>query len=164
MGWFQDVSQLVDTLFLGSHVGPGGVARGTEIQTLSIENTAACPRNLFVMHGYLVAALRYNKTRHNTRMDRLIARFIPPRFSRIFLYYTVLIRPLERIWADDVFGPSTSTAYKHLAFVRYAKPMESPQFSRVLYDSTLEFLFVGLGIHDYRQVIKAVLRIILGIK
>lgn len=163
MAWFHDVSKLVDTLFLGFHVGPGGVARGTEIQTLSMENTETCHRNLLIVHGYLVAALRYNKTQHNAQMDNLIARFIPTGFGRIFLYYVVIIRSLERIWAEDVFGASESTPYKHLVFVQYAKPMESPQFSKVLYNSTQESLHIGLGIHDYRQFIKAVLRVVLAI-
>jgi hypothetical protein len=163
MAWFRCVSELVETLFLGSHVGPGGVARGTEMQTLSMENTEACHRNVFIMHGYLVAALRYNKSQHNNQMDKLIARFIPSRFGRIFLYYAVLVRCLERIWAEDVFGALKSISYKHLVFVCNATPMETSQFSKVLFDSTLEFLHVGLGIHDYRQFIKAVLRVILGI-
>jgi hypothetical protein len=41
--------------------------------------------------------------------------------------------------------------------------MESPHSSKVLLDYTLNGLLIGLGFHDYRQFIKAVLRIILGI-
>lgn len=163
MNWFHDVSRLVDMLFLGSHVGPGGVARGTEMATLSMENVKTSQRNLYVMHGYLVAALRYNKTQHSTQMDKLIARFIPPRFGRILLYYIAIVRPLERIWSEEAFGRSKSDAYRHLVFVRYATPMESVQFSRILHDSTLEHLDVGLGLRDYRQFIKSVLRTVLQI-
>lgn len=169
INWFHCVAQLVDLLFLGFHVGPGGVARGTEIATLSMENTESCPRNLFIMHGYLVAALRYNKTRHNSQKDNLIARFIPQQFGKIFLYYAAIIRPLERIWSHDIFvdptptANSTATAYRHLVFVRYATPMDTAAFSKVLHNSTLEFLNIGLGISDYRQFIKSVLRLVLGI-
>jgi DEAD/DEAH box helicase len=163
MSWFHDVAQLVDILFVGSHVGPGGVARTTEIQTLSMENDCSYPRSVHIMHGYVTTILRYNKSQQNTQMDKLIARFIPPRFGHLFLYYLVIIRSLERVWAADVFGAGQSSAYKNLVFVRYAKPMLGPQFSKVLYQSTLQYLFVGLGISDYRQLIKAILRIVLGI-
>jgi hypothetical protein len=44
IAWFQDVSNLVDTLFVGLHVGPGGVARTTEIETLSMINVITGPR------------------------------------------------------------------------------------------------------------------------
>jgi superfamily II DNA helicase RecQ len=163
MAWFNDVSELVDALFVGSHIGPGGVPRGTEVQTLSCENVEECTRSLHIMHGYLTAVLRYNKTRHNMQMDKLIARFFPPRLGRLFLYYLVIIRPLEKMWADDVFGPGKSFDYRHLVFVRFAKPMRSPHFSKVLYDSSLHHINIGLGIHDYRQFVKAVLRIVLNI-
>lgn len=163
MAWFQDVSNLVETLFVGYHVGPGGVPRTTETETFTMENTVACPRTFLTIHAYVVPVLRYNKTQHNTEMDKLIARFIPRGFGRLFLYYLVIIRWLERVWAEEVFGPSKSEAYRSQVFVRFAKPMEGPHFSQALYDSTLEGLLIGLRIHDYRQFIKALLRIVLGI-
>ena len=163
MAWFKDVSQLVEALFVGSHIGPGGVPRGTEVQTLSCENVEECPRTIFVMHGYVASVIRYNKTQHNMQMDKHIARFFPPRLGRLFLYYLAIVRPLEKIWADEVFGVGESCNYRHLAFVRFAKPMTSPQFSKVLYESSLHHINIGLGIHDYRQFIKAVLRIVLNI-
>ena len=61
MKWFQDISNLVYTLFVAHHVGPVGVARASEIESLSVENIEACPRTIFCMYGFLVAALRYNK-------------------------------------------------------------------------------------------------------
>jgi superfamily II DNA helicase RecQ len=161
MAWFQDVSELVDMLFVGSHLGSGGVPRGTEAETLSSKNAEECARSLHIMHGYLTSVLRYNKTQHNTHAEKLIARFFPPRLGRLFLYYLVIIRSLEIVWADDVFGVGKSCEYKHLVFVRYAKPMQSHQFSKVLYGSSLHHIKVGLGIHDYRQFIKAVLRTVL---
>ena len=163
MNWFGDVSELVDTLFVGSHIGPGGVPRGTEVQTLSYENVKESVRGLHVMHGYLTTVLRYNKTRHNVQKDKFVARFFPPRLGRLFLYYLAIIRPLEKIWAADVFGVEKSYGYRHLVFVRYAKPMQTPQFSKALYDSSLNHINIGLGIHDYRHLIKAILRIVLSI-
>lgn len=163
MAWFHDVSKLIDILFVGSHVGPGGVARGTEVQTLSSVNVEECPRSLYIMHGYLTSILQYNKTRHNTQTGKLIARFFPPRLGRLFLYYLAIIRPLEKVWADDVFGAGKSSEYRHLVFVRHANPMLSHHFSKALYDSSLDHIHIGLGIRDYRQFIKAILRIVLDI-
>lgn len=163
--WFNDVSKLIDVLFVGSHVGPGGVPRGTEAQTLSSVNVEECPRSLHVMYGYLTAVLRYNKTRHNSQMDKLIARFFPPRLGHLFLFYLVIIRPLEKIWAGDIFHSESKAPYnyRHLVFVRSAIPMQSADFSKVLFDSSLHYIKIGLGLRNYRQFIKAVLRVVLDI-
>jgi hypothetical protein len=79
----------------------------------------------------------------------------------MFLYYVAIIRPLEKIWSEDVFGATKAIFYRHQVFVRYATPMETVHFSKVLYNSTQEFLHIGLGLRDYRQFIKSVLRVVL---
>jgi hypothetical protein len=68
---------------------------------------------------------------------------------------------LEKIWSEEIFGASKSIFYRHQVFVRHATPMETRHFSKVLYNSTQEFLYVALGLRDYRQFIKSVLHIIL---
>ena len=55
MAWFNDISQLVDALFVRSHIEPGGVPRGREVQTLSRENVEECPRSIYIMHGYVAS-------------------------------------------------------------------------------------------------------------
>jgi hypothetical protein len=54
MAWFQDVSELVNMLFVGSHLRTGGVPRGTEAETLLSKNAKECARCLHVMHEYLM--------------------------------------------------------------------------------------------------------------
>ena len=36
MEWFNNISKLINALFVGTHVGPGGVPYGTKAQILSI--------------------------------------------------------------------------------------------------------------------------------
>jgi hypothetical protein len=134
-----------------------------ELATLAMTNMASNPRSLFVMFGLLLSVLLYNKTRQLSYKNKLIARFHPCAVGRFFMYYLVLIRPLERAWVTDVFGERMKDAYEHLIFVRCAEPMDTPHFSKALYNSSLQHLSVGLNVHDYRQVIKSVLRILFSI-
>ena len=57
MSWFGDVSDFVDALFVGSHIGPGGVPHSTEVQTLSYKNVKESVRGLHIMHGYLTTSV-----------------------------------------------------------------------------------------------------------
>jgi hypothetical protein len=82
------------------------------------------------------------------QMDKLIAQFFPIHFEHLFLYYIVVLCSLEKLWAQDVYGIEKAYEYNHLAFVRYTKPMKSANFSKALYNSSLEYLNIGLGIHD----------------
>lgn len=119
--------------------------------------------NIHFFTGYLAFVTAYNKTRHNTGSDKLIARFLPPRLARIVIMYLTLVLPLLRTWAPEIFHDASQIqTFDNQFFVKSGRPMQSQEFTIALYDATSEGLNVGLGLADWRQVIKAIFRKIIG--
>jgi hypothetical protein len=162
--WFSTVAAFVEGLFSVSHVGPGGVPRGREAETLLTQNTAAAPRGLYSINGFLAGVISYAKTQHMTGSNKIVARFHMLDVARPFLYYLVIIRPLEKKWAKQLFTRLQSKTYRSVLFVRLGNPMKSGDFANVLKSFTAEELKFPMALADYRQVIKVILRIVLGME
>jgi superfamily II DNA helicase RecQ len=162
--WFSTVAAFMEALFCVVHISPGPVPRGTEAETLQFMNTAAAPRSLFAINGYIASALSYSKTQSITGSNKIIPRFFPFDVARILVIYLAIVRPLELLWANGVFGPASAKNYLCLVFVRAAEPMTSADFSNALQTFTKDELDFPMGLADYRQVIKVILRVVLHIQ
>lgn len=80
------------------------------------------------------------------------------------LYYMTLILPLLRLWAPEIFSEELRIrTYDHHFFTKAGRPMQSHHFSTALHNATSAGLHVGLGIADWRQLYKAIMRQMVGI-
>lgn len=162
--WFDEVAELVNVLFLLTHITCGGPARGTEIEATLIQNTSFATRNLYAVGGHGVIVSKYNKTRQNHVFDKLVARCYPPQVFRIVLYYVAVIRPLERYWITELYTRNKGSHYEAHMWVRHDRLMDSKAFTQELRDFTLSALGVPLGLSQWRHVVKSVFRNLLNIK
>jgi hypothetical protein len=160
--WYGICAELTCGLFLLGHISPGPVPRGTEAETLLAWNTSVSSRTIFAINGYIASAISYSKTQHILKTTKIIPRFYPFEVARLLLLYLIIVRPLEKLWAKIAFGQDHAQHYRSRVFVSYGIPLTSVDFSEIMVSSTREDLNIPLGLADYRQVIKVVLRVLFG--
>jgi hypothetical protein len=141
----------------------GGPACGTEMEFHALVNTTTAPRNLFFISGYVALVNMYNKTRHNTGKERIAPRFPAHEVIRYILYIVTLIRPAERFFAPEIFGPEAVTNYSTYLWVERGNTMATPQFTHILENVTETHLGIRIGISDWRHLAKTIFRHLLDI-
>ena len=115
--WLSKVQGLQNSLLFLCHIMGGGAARATEIETYQCENGPNSLRNIYVAQGEIIIIARYNKTSSMSGHDRVIARFLDKRTSRLFLLYLSLIKPLEVWLISIVHGESRARDHAKFMFV-----------------------------------------------
>lgn len=161
--FFGQAEYLASLIFTAKHpTAPPD--RGTELAVILASNSVDAASNVHFFSGYLAIVGVYNKTRHNTGSDKLIARFLPHRIARLLLLYMTIVLPVLRIWAPEIFAEEERISiYQHHLFTYAGQAMQSHHFSAALFQATTEGLSVGLGIADWRQMYKALIRQLIGI-
>lgn len=115
--WLSKAQGLQNSLLFLCHIMGGGAARATEIETYQCENGPNSLRNIYVSQGEIIIIARYNKTSSMSGHDRVIARFLDKRTSRLFLLYLSLIKPLE-VWLINIMhGESRARDHAKFMFV-----------------------------------------------
>lgn len=155
--WFGDLSDLMDILFVAVVATWGGAARGTECDHLKSHNFNGL-RHLYILNGLLTVVTTYVKTRQNTGHGKLIARALPPRVARLLIILLAVVHPTARCLAEEIFTLPQAKVYDSYIFVRYGQPMNSPAFTNALSSLTLNHLNYRLGLRDWRQLMKTVLK------
>lgn len=157
--WYTNCSLFIRGLFALVHISPGPVPSGTEAETLQVWNLPTSPRTLFAMNGFIGSALSYSKTQHLQGLNKILPRFFPFEVARLLIIYLVIVRPLEKRWVKTLFGHDLARNYALMVFVCFGSPLTSMEFSHILSTFTTDELNFPMGVADYRQMIKVVLRI-----
>lgn len=113
--YIQSETELKNEIFAAIHFTAGLPARGTEITSIRIHNTAEVMRNLIFREGRLLLVIGYNKARASNHHAFYIVRYLPPRLARSVFLYLVYIRPFIDFLAAQLRFP-------HLRATEYLFP------------------------------------------
>jgi len=93
--WFRYRCDLIErSIATVSCLGTGGGGRGTTLFSVLLRNTDISTRNLFVIDGFFVLLLRYDKTSHIKEGDQVTIRVFPPSLYQSLYIYLVYLKPL----------------------------------------------------------------------
>ena len=136
------------------HIGAGPPCRGTEQMADQISNSTQ-PRTLYLVHGQLLTIRRHTKSTHATGLDAFNICFFPKALTELITYYLLVIRPLERVVGEVLYGPSAAGIYDVYLFVRHGARISSDTFSTILEEVTLRFVGVALSLNPLRHIMVA---------
>jgi hypothetical protein len=104
----------------------GQPARGPELTSLKVCNTANSLRNIYIHKGLFCTLVPENKSSAATQQAFWVARYFPECVSTILYYYLVLIRPFVRHLEKQVWGEPPAVEQRY-----YLWPAKgSPQVER----------------------------------
>ena len=95
---FREHCSIIETCIATvSCIGTGGGGRGTTLFSVLLRNTEYGSRNLYIIDGYFVLLLRYDKTSHIKESDQISLRVFPQSMYSVIYLYTVYLKPLLAI-------------------------------------------------------------------
>ncbi|PMD52182.1 uncharacterized protein K444DRAFT_545924 [Hyaloscypha bicolor E] len=100
--YFESESELRSEIFAAIHLTAGLPARGPEITSIKVCNTAQVMRNLIFREGRLLLVIEYNKARASNYHAFYIVRYLPQRLAELVYLYLVYIRPFISILASQL--------------------------------------------------------------
>jgi hypothetical protein len=103
--YFLGEAELNKELFAAIHFKAGLPARGTEITSIRIYNTAEVLRNVIIREGRVLLVIGYNKARASNFHAFYIVRYLPPRLAQLVFLYLVYIRPFTDFLAAQLRFP-----------------------------------------------------------
>lgn len=74
-----------------------------------------------------------------------------------FMLHMMIVRPLEKYWARELFLDEQVERYDSHIFVRHGEVMTSDDTGKCLRGLSLRFIRFPLGIQNYRQIVKTIL-------
>jgi hypothetical protein len=129
----------------------GAPARGTELASHVLRNVpGGSIRNFFHNFGTTFLRGSYNKTTSLTGLDQTMARAPLPRVSRVFIWFTVFIRPLY-LSIQDVLGYKFLSMDYSKLFMGLSTPIESCDLGLMLEKTCKRLLNIPITMSWYRQ-------------
>jgi hypothetical protein len=113
--YFESESELRSEIFAAIHLTAGLPARGPEITSVKVCNTAQVMRSLVFREGRLLLVIEYNKARASNYHAFYIVRYLPPKLAELVYLYLVYVRPFTTFLAGQ------------LASLTYMRPSFSSQ-------------------------------------
>jgi hypothetical protein len=93
--WFNSVDGLVGPLLTLIHIAAGMPGRATEyVPLLSMNDKGHRQRSVYLTMGRLCFVFQYNKADAQTTKSRVIARFLDPLSSQLWLWFLGVIQPM----------------------------------------------------------------------
>lgn len=98
-GYFRQVRQFKEELFVLVHLSAGAPARGTELITVMHRNPqqGRGQRGVFIDDGMVVFATSYHKNYQHSKTKKPIQRYLPEEVGELLVYYLWLVEPFMRI-------------------------------------------------------------------
>ncbi|TDL13432.1 hypothetical protein BD410DRAFT_846960, partial [Rickenella mellea] len=155
--WFSDVGDGMDHLISSIHLTVGGVSRGTELACLKVCDTRWGNRGQSIRNGLLCLRPSYSKTRNTFGDHGGVTKYAAYAVTVQFMLHMMIVRPLEKYWARELFLPEQAECYDTHIFVRNGEVMTSDKASESLRRLSLRFIRFPLGIRNYRQIVKTIL-------
>lgn len=153
MGRIAEISDLI--MCLVHSAGPA--VRGEELVRDQITNGIQ-PRTVYLIFGRLVLVRRHSKDTNARGMDPFNIRYLPQDLSEGICYFLLVIRPLERLIAQQLDSRNGITAQEHdrYLYMREGKRVTSSQFSSsILKRLTAKYFGVGLTVNPHRHIMIA---------
>lgn len=146
--YFLMSKKFIRTLLALVHITSGQPCRATELETVTISNSAFGKRSLFLRKNRLVVIQTYNKTSSYLDSNVAIPRFLPERLSKLLLIYLCLVRPVEIYWASN---PEQAKAYQHYLFVKDGAKMHAESIRLTFNAKFLSTTGKDLNFNEYRH-------------
>ena len=143
-------------LLLATYLLSSSPPRGAELVLVRFRNAALdTPRNLFFELGPRLFSLETSsllKSRDLTKVDYSTIRYLPPRLTRVLLYYLTYLVPL-REYLNVTYLRRGLLSPRLFASPLRDRPYTSATLSSLLRTYTARFLDLELGIRVYRHLI-----------
>jgi hypothetical protein len=153
--FMDDVGEIVDLIITLVHIGAGPPVRGEEIIRDQIANGIQ-PRTIYLNFGRLMAVRRHSKNTNLKGVDPFNVCFMPQSLSDAICYYLAVIRPLERVVAQQLYEDSLMVQeYDLFLYVKHGKRLTSTEFSTILEKLTAIHIGVGLSLQPLRHLLIA---------
>jgi hypothetical protein len=157
--WFQSVNDFLEKLFVVMHISCGLPQRGSEAAETLIVNTMTAQRNLYSILDEVCIVGRYNKTAHNTGLDKLIPRAVHPKPAALLITYLTLVRPLERSFAQQIAGNGVDPGcFDTFLWVGIKGKWSSTKMSSILQETFYQYTHVPLGLAAWRHIAVSLMR------
>ena len=148
-------AEMVDLIITLVHLGSGPPLRGEELIRDQISNGIQ-PRTIYLVFGQMMAIRRRSKDTNARGIDSFNACYFPKSLTDAICYYLVVIRPLEKVIAWQLYrDPKSCTEYEIYLYVKHGKRLTSSEFSETLSKLTGEYMGVKLSIQPLRHVMIA---------
>ena len=161
--WLVYIRILQEKLAVLLHICSGSPGRGTEVATFNLQNTAFTPRNVYVSEGVIVLLARYSKQRKEKGSDKIIARYLDQKTSRLLTIFLVFVKPVQGFLLERVQRTEQSLHQKHMTplFASENGRMTADRFRDVIRQ---QFHKGGIkfNISRYRQWTAALVRLVIA--
>ena len=147
-------AEIVDLIITLVHVGSGPPLRGEEITRDQIRNGIQL-RTIYLSFGQIVGIRRHSKDTNARGMDPFNVCYFPKCLTDAICYYLVVIRPLEKLVACQMYDGRAVEEYDMFLYVKHGRRMNSTQFSTTLEKLTSTYFGVGLSLQPLRHILIA---------
>ena len=179
----QAIEIFLEILMVLTQLSCGQPPRGTELFAVLVANTAAHPRNVFLIKGRLTIVTNYNKSQAVIGRENRILRTLPTSLSKLWILYLAFTKPVIWFAEEHVHNQlnisnantalSTPIGYhthgliksttphttRNLLFHSRQKPWKSGRLSKILVYYSADYLsFDNLCISAYRHIAIAIYR------
>jgi len=153
--WLASLSRFHKLLLLRFHLTGGGLARGTEMVAMLLNNTPTYPlRSLVAFGQYIALLVTYLKTSSLTGIDKVIPHALDAFMSDLLVQELAIARPFAVFMATVCYPgqPQVRTLYEKHVFVNHDRLFDTSDITDGLQQLTLEFMDIELGVSDWRHI------------
>jgi hypothetical protein len=149
--YFESESALNSEIFTAMYLRAGLPARGPEITSVKVCNTAQVIRSLIFREGRLLLVIEYNKARASNYHAYYVVRYLPPKLAWLVYLYLAYVRPFAAFLAGQLRFPHLYTTEFLFPDPQYKqKHMSSAQATIILKRLTQRFP-TPMSLSLYRQ-------------
>lgn len=159
--YLQQVNVFLERLLLLVHILGGQPARGTELFSLQLRNTAhGLRRNIFLENGLVSFVTWYHKGYSVSGSTKIIYRYLPEAISELLVYYAWLVQPFCEQLCMLAFneGPSAPTFLWAVKKGEQSDPWPSSRLTTVLAQQFRQYLHTEASILLWRHAAIAISR------
>jgi hypothetical protein len=158
--WFQSVNDFLEKLYVVMHISSGLPQRGAEAAETLIVNTMTAQRNLYSILDEVCIVGRYNKTSHNTGLDKVIPRAVHPKPAALLVKYLTLVRPLERSFAQQIAAGKGASPHNFDTnlWVGIKGKWNATKMSSILQETFYQYTHVPIGLAAWRHIAESLMR------
>ena len=148
-------AEIVDRIMTLVHLGSGPPLRGEELIRDQISNGLQ-PRTIYLVFGQIMAIRRRSKDTNVRGIDSFNICYFPRSLTNAICYYLLVIRPLERVIAWQLYKDrKRCMEYDLYLYVKHGQRVTSAEFSETLSNLTGEYTGVKLSIQPMRHIMVA---------
>ncbi|KAK2465436.1 hypothetical protein APHAL10511_002790 [Amanita phalloides] len=152
--WLLDLAELEGLLMVSVEMKGGAPARGTELTSMLVRNTAQRVRNAMALGKALCIVRQYDKTTNLAQGDKLIPHSIDGVDADILIQLHTFARPLAQFLAHRVFPdqPDAVNKYGEMLFMNYGMEFKSEQLSKGMANVTRPIVGWSVTVSSWRHI------------